>query len=232
MNRTRSRPLAAPRPVLRRRLGVLACAVAGTLGLATAGAAQSSIKIETRADGLKVIVNENPVQRARRHSHRLLPVPAEELAPILDEHCTRHGLDPRLVRAVIQTESGWNALAVSSKGAMGLMQLMPETASDLAVEDPFAPAENLAGGIRYLRSMLDRFDGRLDLALAAYNAGPTVVTRYAAVPPYPETRAYVERVLSLVEGRPVDLERRGVKPRLERDADGKLRMTTAAPRRR
>lgn len=107
----------------------------------------------------------------------------------------RKRLDPLLVKAVIQVESGENPAAVSPKGAMGLMQLMPETARAMGVQDPFKPHENVAGGVKYLAAMMDRFGGRLDLALAAYNAGPNAVARYRGIPPYTETRNYVTRVL-------------------------------------
>ncbi|GAB4271366.1 MAG: lytic transglycosylase domain-containing protein [Deferrisomatales bacterium] len=109
----------------------------------------------------------------------------------------RHGLDPNLVRAVIFVESGEDPHAVSPKGARGLMQLMPGTARELGVDDPLRPRDNVRGGVAYLAWLVERFDGRLDLALAAYNAGPAAVERHRGVPPYPETRAFVERVLAL-----------------------------------
>lgn len=108
----------------------------------------------------------------------------------------RHGIDPALVAAVIQVESGFNPRAVSPAGAKGLMQLMDVTAASLGVRDPFDPAQNLDGGARYLRQMLDRFAGDLRLALAAYNAGPLAVEWAGGVPDYPETRAYVSKVLA------------------------------------
>jgi soluble lytic murein transglycosylase len=104
-------------------------------------------------------------------------------------------LPPALVKAVIAAESRFDSEAVSRAGAQGLMQLMPETARLLGVDDPFRPDENVRGGTRYLRAMLDRY-GDMTRALAAYNAGPTVVDQYRGVPPYPETRDYVRRVLT------------------------------------
>ena len=102
---------------------------------------------------------------------------------------------PALVKAVIAAESRFDSTAVSRAGAQGLMQLMPKTAQELGVEDPFRPSENVEGGTRYLRSMLDRY-GDMTRALAAYNAGPNAVDYYRGVPPYPETQAYVRRVLT------------------------------------
>jgi len=103
-------------------------------------------------------------------------------------------LDDSLVKAVIKVESNYNPKAQSQKGAQGLMQLIPETARDMNVKDPFNPEDNIRGGSRYLRLMLDRFGGNLELALAAYNAGPEAVKRHGGIPPYDETRNYVQRV--------------------------------------
>lgn len=108
-------------------------------------------------------------------------------------------LDPALVKAVIAAESNFSPSAVSRAGAQGLMQLMPETAEGLGVEDPFHVSQNVSGGSRYLREMLDRY-GDVSRALAAYNAGPTAVDRYRGIPPYPETEAYVKRVLAYYRG--------------------------------
>jgi soluble lytic murein transglycosylase len=106
-----------------------------------------------------------------------------------------HRLQPALVKAVIAAESNFDPDAVSRRGAQGLMQLMPETAAALGVADPLQPTENVRGGTRYLRLMIDRY-GDLERALAAYNAGPAAVDHYGGIPPYPETRDYVQRVLA------------------------------------
>lgn len=110
-------------------------------------------------------------------------------------------VDPSLVAAVAQTESGFDPSATSRTGAAGIMQLMPETARSLGVTDPYDPAANIQGGARYLRVLLDRFGGDVRLAVAAYNAGPGAVERYGAVPPYAETKVYVARVLDAFRAR-------------------------------
>jgi len=112
----------------------------------------------------------------------------------------KHELDPALLTAVVRAESGFDQNALSSAGAMGLMQLMPETARSLGVRDPYDPGQNIEGGATLLRSMIDRYSGRLDLALAAYNAGPGAVDDYNGVPPYAETRRYVDSILADYRG--------------------------------
>lgn len=119
-----------------------------------------------------------------------------EFDSIITSCASEFGVDKSLVKAVIHAESGYNPNAVSSKGAAGLMQLMPGTAQDLKVADSFNPTDNIRGGVRYLRFLLDTFRGNVTLALAAYNAGLTRVAKYGGVPPYDETRNYVSKVLS------------------------------------
>lgn len=115
--------------------------------------------------------------------------------PLIHRTALVHGVPPALVKAVIAAESAFDSQALSIKGAQGLMQLMPATAASLGVANAFEPAENVRGGTAYLRAMIGRY-GDLSRALAAYNAGPTAVDRYGGIPPYPETRAYVDRVLT------------------------------------
>ncbi|ANA40221.1 lytic transglycosylase [Geobacter anodireducens] len=119
-----------------------------------------------------------------------------EFEPIIDQCALEYGVDRSLVKAVIHAESGYNPNALSPKGASGLMQLMPKTAKDLKVANSFDPKENIKGGVRYLRFLLDTFKGDVALALAAYNAGMSRVAQYGGVPPYQETRTYIDRVLS------------------------------------
>lgn len=114
---------------------------------------------------------------------------------LIAQAARRHEVDPLLVGAVIRHESAFSPAAVSKAGAMGLMQLMPDTARALGVTDAFDPRQNIEGGTTLLRSLLDRYHGQVDLALAAYNAGPEAVDKYGGVPPYPETQAYVRNVM-------------------------------------
>jgi soluble lytic murein transglycosylase-like protein len=116
---------------------------------------------------------------------------------IMAEAATALKLDKALVRAIIQTESAFNVHATSPKGARGLMQLMPETAARYGVRDIFDPEQNIWGGTRYMRDLLEKFNQDLPLAIAAYNAGENAVVRYGGIPPYPETRNYVQRVMAL-----------------------------------
>jgi hypothetical protein len=127
----------------------------------------------------------------------LVPVPGGDLRVLATEAARRHGLDPELVLAVAGVESAFQPKAVSPKGAQGLMQLMPGTASDMGVLDAFDSDQNIRGGARYLGLLLHDFGGNERLAAAAYNAGPGAVQRYKGVPPYAETQVYVERVATL-----------------------------------
>ena len=199
---------------------------------AAASPLAAGVQVAVKADGTKIIFNESTDQRARRHSTVLASSPSLDWDAMIEQHANSSRLDPKLVRAVIQTESGYNASALSTVGAMGLMQLMPGTARELAVEDPYDPSQNIRGGTAYLRQMLDQFKGSLELAVAAYNAGPGAVQKYGGVPPYRETVSYVQRVLGLYRGEAVTVAaatrpRLGQKVFLLRDARNQIVLSTA-----
>jgi Transglycosylase SLT domain/Domain of unknown function (DUF4124) len=146
----------------------------------------------------------------------------------ITEAANRYGIPERLVTAVIRAESGFNPRAVSRKGAQGLMQLMPSTASVLGVRNSFDPRENIEGGVRHLRGLLDRFPGNLPFAIAAYNAGEKAVTAYGGVPPYPETQDYVVRVLRYYGMEGIDTPQTRVYQTIARD--GTITYTNIPPR--
>jgi len=124
------------------------------------------------------------------------------LRAVIETCAAEQSLSPDLVRAVIRVESGWNPRARSNKGAQGLMQLMPGTAAQYGVTNAFDPEQNIRGGVAYLKTLMDRFDGNTELALAAYNAGPGAVEKYGRrIPPYRETQAYVRKIVSVTEVR-------------------------------
>lgn len=143
-----------------------------------------------------------PPRSAVRSIEAVAPEPAlstrDGLMGLVDRLAKDHGVNPKLAHALIQVESNYEPRAVSAKGAMGLMQLMPATARQYGVENPFDPVQNLAAGMQHLRGLLDRYGkGRESLALAAYNAGEATVSRYGGIPPFRETQNYVRRILSL-----------------------------------
>lgn len=118
---------------------------------------------------------------------------------LIHQAADRHGIEPAMIKAIIMAESGFNPKAVSSRGALGLMQLMPQTAESLGVADAFDPGNNIDAGVRYLRQLLNHFRGDIELALAAYNAGIQNVLNHRGIPPYKATRSYVEKVLTYYE---------------------------------
>ena len=122
-----------------------------------------------------------------------------EIDNLIEKYSNKNGLDKDFVKALVKQESGFNPNATSKCGAMGLMQLMPSTAQGLGVSNAYDVEQNIAGGTRYLKSMIERFNGDEKLALAAYNAGPNAVKKYGGIPPYQETQNYVKNVLSIYE---------------------------------
>jgi soluble lytic murein transglycosylase-like protein len=127
-------------------------------------------------------------------SHPALSISRDGVEKMVKEAAERHRVDAALVRAVIETESNWNAGAISRKGALGLMQLIPTTAQRFGVSDAFSPQQNVDAGVRYLKTLLERYNGNLDLALAAYNAGEGAVDRAHGIPAFRETRSYIQKV--------------------------------------
>ena len=153
-----------------------------------------------RQDGLAITPRARPTHRDRHAYDKIIAKTAR-----------RYGVHGALVKAVIRAESNFQPNALSRVGAQGLMQLMPETAREMGVDHPFGVVDNIEGGVRYLRLMLERY-GDVSRALAAYNAGPSAVDRYRGIPPYPETQAYVKRVLRYYRGYRNDFERPSNRP--------------------
>jgi soluble lytic murein transglycosylase len=142
------------------------------------------------------VPSDSRYQKIEAESSRFHTTMSEqELEPVIRRHSSQQQIHPALIRAVIKAESDFDPRAVSRAGAIGLMQLMPQTAIRLDVRDMYNPDDNVGGGAKYLRQLLDRFHGNLPLALAAYNAGENAVDRYQALPPFDETRQYVRKVL-------------------------------------
>ena len=181
---------------------MLLVALAAVL-ISVTGAAASSYRL-VESDGTVHFTNAPNDPRYRRMGlsgtqAALLRLPVAELpryAAEIAEAATEYGVPRRLIEEVIRAESAFNASAVSAKGARGLMQLMPATASMLGVRNSFDPRENIRGGVRHLRTLIDRYGNNLPLALAAYNAGEQAVNVYGGIPPYPETQQYVRKILA------------------------------------
>jgi hypothetical protein len=195
----------------RRAAARLAGALAMTASLFAASGAEAQIYTRRNAAGVIEATNvpgERGFQLTYPGKGTLIHSAAWKLRPMYngeyDHHiaaaASLHGVSTQLVRAVIQVESAFDSLARSSKGAQGLMQLMPYTARDLGVTNAFDARQNIFGGVRYLRTLLDMFGGDVALATAAYNAGATNVQRYSGIPPFKETRNYVAKIQSLLSG--------------------------------
>ena len=171
---------------------------------------------------LEKIEQKTPIATLKEKIEQMTPIETlkgkiEELAPVetfkekviqakpknVDEIISavskKYNVDENFIRAIIKQESGFNPNATSKKGAMGLMQLMPKTAKGLGVADAYNPEQNVEGGVKYIKSLIDKYDGDKKIALAAYNAGPTAVNRYGGIPPYKETQNYVNKIMSMYE---------------------------------
>lgn len=147
-------------------------------------------------DILDEVEEKEGIKNLRSRAQRETPY----LTELIEKYAKMNNLDPDLIRALIKVESNFNPMAISRAGAKGLMQLMPETANKLGVDNIFDPEENIAGGTRYLRQMLDQFGNDLPMALAAYNAGPNRVEKSGGIPKISETQNYIKKVLSLYRG--------------------------------
>jgi soluble lytic murein transglycosylase-like protein len=181
------------------RLGTTVFIGLSLLGILSPTTAPAEIYQHIGANGTISLTNVPSDARYRKidlESARFHATLSErELEPVIKRHSSQQQLHPALIRAVIKAESNFDPRAVSRAGAIGLMQLMPQTAARMDVRDMYDPDDNVAGGTKYLRQLLDRFHGNLPLALAAYNAGENIVDRYQALPPIDETRQYVRKVL-------------------------------------
>lgn len=174
-----------------------------TLAVVIAVPAMADVRVMTKPDGTKVISNFG--SSAKYSNLHWLARMRDRRSPydaIIERHADQFGVDPVLIRAVIQVESDFNPRCVSRKGAQGLMQLIPETAKRYGVKNAFNPEENIRGGVRYLADLLAMFNNDKHRALAAYNAGENAVIRYSGIPPYSETMTYVTRALTVYYGYP------------------------------
>jgi len=213
--------------------------------LGTAGQSAAQIVTVTNPDGRRLFVNAEPSALLKLapakpraaiylpgevsftgRNHPAMNIDRDGADALVREAAERHHVDPALVRAVIETESNWNPGAMSRKGAMGLMQLIPTTAQRFGANDAFNPQQNVDAGVRYLKRLLERYNGNLDLALAAYNAGEGAVDRAHGIPSYRETRNYVQRVQDVYyrpgSGRLDNLYERANPIHREVDANGRI----------
>jgi soluble lytic murein transglycosylase-like protein len=188
------------------RLTVLACLVVWGLSLARPVWAGEIVTI-TDEQGRRIYINlgetqanggrTTSVHAPAKAANSVLPTP--EISHLVEQAANRVQVDPQLVHAIIKVESEYDPKAVSRKGAMGLMQLIPETAQRFGVENPFNPKQNIEGGVSYLKHLLNRYGGDLSLSLAAYNAGEGAVERFGGIPSFAETKGYVQKVTNIYQ---------------------------------
>jgi soluble lytic murein transglycosylase-like protein len=198
-----------PRPMMTKRAVLCVCAYLGMLAFC-GNPANAQIAKVVDDSGRRFFINAEPPVQAKSHAAIYMPAEAsftgrgrpamsidrDGAEKLVREAAERHQVDPALVRAVIETESNWNSSAISRKGAVGLMQLMPTTAQRFGASEYYNPQQNVDAGVKYLKTLLERYDGNLDLALAAYNAGEGAVDRAHGIPAFRETRSYVQKVQS------------------------------------
>jgi hypothetical protein len=212
VDRACSRP-ANPAPVAPKAVGEVGSQVPQAIE------AQPGVEVKNPGQTLWVTVRERDGQPPRLPAQIANLVRRQNLEKVIEKYARQYGVSQDLVWAVIRQESGFNPHAVSPKGAMGLMQLMPGTAALMGVTDAFDVEQNIAGGIKYLERCLSRFNQDVSLALAAYNAGPDNVVKYQGCPPFPETRHYVASVLKAYAGETIreDLKLIGLSPVMDED---------------
>ncbi len=164
--------------------------VAGSVAAAKTGKFGALTGIKNKFGALKVAKSDMEIPEISNKA------PKAQILSMIDKVAQKHGVDEKLVRALVRQESGFNPNATSHCGAQGLMQLMPSTAKGLGVKDAYNPVQNVEGGVKYLKNLLNKYNGNVILALAAYNAGPGAVDKYDGVPPYKETQNYVKSILA------------------------------------
>ena len=158
---------------------------------------QADIDFQSVLNTESTAIDKSTVTKSIRSSDLKSP---KELEEYINASSKKYNISPKIIKALIKAESSFNANSLSSSGAIGLMQLMPSTANSLGVKNPYDPAQNIDGGVKYLNYQLKRFDGNLEYALAAYNAGPAAVIKYGGIPPYKETQNYVKKIMGWING--------------------------------